>query len=229
MIFDCSAQSAATLYPLLAGTIVPRPIAWVSTVDVAGRSNLAPFSFFQMVTEQPPTLMISVTRKSDGGRKDTSVNISATSQLVVHLISPSQLALMNASAANFAAGDSEINALQIPTIAASMVKPPRLADSLVSFECELVSLTPYPAEAPSCDIILAKVLCLHIDDGLLGPDLRLKHDQIDWLARMGGQWYGHSQHPDNFQLARPDNAVAAVSGIASAAMNSSLPPETTER
>ncbi|MBU2178309.1 MAG: flavin reductase family protein, partial [Gammaproteobacteria bacterium] len=138
MIFDCSTMNATTLYPLLAGTIVPRPIAWVSTVDAAGRSNLAPFSFFQLVTDQPPTLMISVNRKSDGRAKDTSVNISATSQLVVHLVSPSELALMNASAADFAAGDSEISALNIATVVATMVKPPRLAASLVSFECELV-------------------------------------------------------------------------------------------
>ncbi len=219
MIFDCSTLSAATLYPLLAGTIVPRPIAWVSTVDLAGRSNLAPFSFFQLVTDAPPTLMISVNRKADGVAKDTSANISATKQLIVHLVSPSQLALMNASAANFAAGASEIDALQIATVAAAMVKPPRLVDALVSFECELVSLTPYPADAPSCDIILAKVLCLHIDDTLLGPEQRLKHDQIDWLSRLGGQWYGHSQQPDNFQLARPESAAAAVSGLITPSAN----------
>lgn len=214
MIFDCSTLSASTLYPLLAGTIVPRPIAWVSTVDTAGRSNLAPFSFFQLVSDAPPTLMISVNRKTDGQPKDTSVNVQATQQLIVHLVSPSQLSMMNASAANFAAGVSEIDALQIPTVAATMVKPPRLADSLVSFECELVSLTPYPAQAPSCDIILAKVLCLHIDDQLLGPDQRLKHDQIDWLSRLGGHWYGHSQQADNLQLARPASAELAIATLA---------------
>lgn len=213
MIFDCSTLSAATLYPLLAGTIVPRPIAWVSTIDLSGRSNLAPFSFFQLVTDAPPTLMISVNRKADGGVKDTSANISETKQLIVHLVSPSQLAVMNASAANFAPGVSEIDALQLPTTAATMVKPPRLTGSLVSFECELVSLTPYPADAPSCDIILAKVLCLHIDDQLLGPDQRLKHDQIDWLSRLGGQWYGHSQQPDNVQRARPPSTEAAIASL----------------
>jgi flavin reductase (DIM6/NTAB) family NADH-FMN oxidoreductase RutF len=213
MIFDCSTLSAATLYPLLAGTIVPRPIAWVSTIDLSGRSNLAPFSFFQLVTDAPPTLMISVNRKADGGVKDTSANISETKQLIVHLVSPSQLALMNASAANFASGVSEIDALQLPTTAATMVKPPRLTGSLVSFECELVSLTPYPADAPSCDIILAKVLCLHIDDQLLGPDQRLKHDQIDWLSRLGGQWYGHSQQSDNVQRARPPSTEAAIASL----------------
>lgn len=219
MFFDCSTLTAAAVYPLLAGTVVPRPIAWVSTVDEVGRSNLAPFSFFQLVTDAPPTLMISVNRKSDGSRKDTSANVSLTKQLVVHLVSPSQLQLMNASAANFAPGDSEIEALQIPTLAATLVKPPRLRDCLVSFECELVSLTPYPAEAPSCDILLAKVLGLHLADSLLGSDQRLKHDQIDWLSRLGGQWYGHSQQPDNFQLARPHSAEDVLANLASEAVN----------
>jgi len=213
MIFDCNHLPASTLYPLLAGTIVPRPIAWVSSIDADGRSNLAPFSFFQLVTDAPPTLMISVNRKADGQAKDTSLNVQATRQLIVHLVSPSQLGLMNASAANFAPGISEIEMLNIPTVPASRVKPPRLADSLVSFECELVSLTPYPADLPSCDIILAKVVCLHIADQLLGPDQRLKHDQIDWLSRLGGQRYGHSQQLDNLQLARPASAEAAVAGI----------------
>lgn len=213
MFFDCHTLTAAKIYPLLAGTVVPRPIAWVTTVDSAGRSNLAPFSFFQLITDAPPTLMISVNRKSDGSRKDTSANLSATQQLVVHLVHPSQLTHMNASAANFASGDSEIDALHIPTLAATMVKPPRIADCLVSFECELVSLTPYPADAPSCDIVLAKVVGLHIDDRLLGPDQRLKHEQIDWLSRLGGQWYGHSQQPDNFQLARPETPAAALATV----------------
>ncbi len=72
MIVDCQQLSPAALYPLLSGLIVPRPIAWVSTVDNAGRSNLAPFSFFQLVTDAPPTLMISINRRADGSRKDTS-------------------------------------------------------------------------------------------------------------------------------------------------------------
>ncbi len=203
MIFDCNKLTAAELYPLLAGTVVPRPIAWVTTVDNQGRSNLAPFSFFQLVTDAPPTLMLSVNRKADGSQKDTSRNISQTGQLVIHMVSPAQLELMSASAGEYAPGDSEIDALQIATVAAAMVRPPRLADSLVSFECELVSHTPYPADAPGCDIILAKIVCLHIDDSLLTDDRRIRHDQVDWLARLGGLWYCHSQQADNVALARP--------------------------
>lgn len=207
MIFDCNTLTAAELYPLLAGTIVPRPIAWVSTVDEQGQSNLAPFSFFQLVCDAPPTLMLSVNRKAGGGQKDTARNIAATGQLVVHLVSPADLALMNATAGDYAPDVSEINALQIATVPAQMVKPPRLAHSLVSFECECVSVSAYPFETPACDLILAKVLCLHIDDSLLNSEGRIRHDQIDWLARLGGQWYCHTQHDDNLTLARPNQTT----------------------
>lgn len=207
MIFDCNTLTAAELYPLLAGTIVPRPIAWVSTLNEHGQSNLAPFSFFQLVCDAPPTLMLSVNRKAGGGQKDTARNIAATGQLVVHLVRPSDLTLMNATAGDYAPDVSEIDALQIATVPAQMVKPPRLAESLVSFECECVSLSAYPAEVPACDLILAKVLCLHIDDSLLNNEGRIRHDQIDWLARLGGQWYCHTRHDDNLTLARPNQTT----------------------
>lgn len=207
MIFDCNTLTAAELYPLLAGTIVPRPIAWVSTVNEHGQSNLAPFSFFQLVCDAPPTLMLSVNRKAGGTQKDTARNIAATGQLVVHLVSPGDLALMNATAGDYAPDVSEIEALSIATVPALKVQPPRLAHSLVSFECECVSVSAYPAEVPACDLILAKVLCLHIDDSLLNSEGRIRHDQIDWLARLGGQWYCHTQHPDNLTLARPNQAT----------------------
>lgn len=207
MIFDCNTLTAAELYPLLAGTIVPRPIAWVSTLNENGQSNLAPFSFFQLVCDAPPTLMLSVNRKAGGGQKDTARNIAATGQLVVHLVSPGDLALMNATAGDYAPDVSEIEALQIATVPALKVQPPRLAHSLVCFECECVSVSAYPFDAPACDLILAKVLCLHIDDSLLNSEGRIRHDQIDWLARLGGQWYCHSQHDDNLTLARPNQAT----------------------
>ncbi len=207
MIFDCNVLTAAELYPLLAGTIVPRPIAWVSTVNENGQSNLAPFSFFQLVCDAPPTLMLSVNRKGGGAQKDTARNIAATGQLVVHLVSPADLALMNATAGDYAPDVSEIDMLQIATGPSLKVTPPRLAQSLVSFECECVSISAYPADAPACDLILAKVLCLHIDDSLLNSEGRIRHEQIDWLARLGGQWYCHSQHDDNLTLARPNQAT----------------------
>jgi flavin reductase (DIM6/NTAB) family NADH-FMN oxidoreductase RutF len=210
MLFDCAAMSAAEIYPLLAGTVIPRPIAWVSTCDDQGHSNLAPFSFFQLVTDHPPTLMISINRHGDGRPKDSSLNLQLCPELVVHLVTPELAGLMNATAAGFSKEVSEIAALQIPTKAAIKVRPPRVMASPVCFECKVVSLTPYPAAKPSCDIVLAEVLCIDIADELLDNGLKLKHTELDFLARLGGLWYSHSQQADNFQLARPASAQAAL-------------------
>ena len=210
MLFDCAAMTAAEIYPLLAGTVIPRPIAWVSTCDDKGHSNLAPFSFFQLITDSPPTLMISINRHGDGSQKDSSLNLQLCPELVVHLVTPELAALMNATAAGFSKEVSEIAALQIQTKTAIKVRPPRVVASPVCFECKVVSLTPYPAEKPSCDIVLAEVLCIDIADELLDNQQKLKHTELDFLARLGGLWYSHSQQPDNFQLARPASAEAAL-------------------
>ena len=210
MLFDCAAMSAADIYPLLAGTVIPRPIAWVSTCDDKGQHNLAPFSFFQLVTDHPPTLMISINRHSDGSQKDSSLNLQLCPQLVVHLVTPALAGVMNATAASFSKEVSEITALQIPTKAATKVRPPKVVASPVCFECKVVSLTPYPAANPSCDIVLAEVLCIDIADELLDDKQKLKHTELDFLARLGGLWYSHSQQADNFQLARPASAQAAL-------------------
>ncbi|MCT6698282.1 flavin reductase family protein [Rheinheimera sp. 4Y26] len=210
MIFDCLHTPPERLYPLLAGTVVPRPIAWLSSCDNQGHSNLAPFSFFQLVTDQPPTLMISINRHADGSQKDSSRNLQLCPELVVHLVTPELAGLMNATAASFAKNVSEIDALNINTIPAQQVRPPKVAASPVSFECKVVSLTPYPAHQPSCDILLAEVLCIDIADALLDEQHKLRHNELDLLARLGGLWYSHSRQPDNFQLARPASADAAV-------------------
>lgn len=210
MIFDCAVMTAAGIYPLLAGTVIPRPIAWVSTCDDKDQHNLAPFSFFQLVTDNPPTLMISINRHSDGRQKDSSLNLQLCPELVVHLVTPELADLMNATAAGFSKEVSEITALQIQTKAATKVRPPRVIASPVCFECKVVSLMPYPAENPSCDIVLAEVLCMDIADELLDDKQKLKHTKLDFLARLGGLWYSHSQQSDNFQLARPVSAQAAV-------------------
>lgn len=221
MIFHCQQHTPAQLYPLLAGTVVPRPIAWISSCNLAGQTNLAPFSFFQLVTDQPPTLLVSFNRHSDGRPKDTALFLQQVPELVIHLVTPALAQQMNATAAPFATGTSEIDALQLATLPATLVQPPRLRDSPISFECKVVSLTPYPAGAPSCDILLAEVLVIHIADELLAeatPDgaVRLKHQQLDLLARLGGQWYSHSGHADNFQLARPGSVAEALQQKAAA-------------
>ncbi|MBC7415369.1 MAG: flavin reductase family protein [Herminiimonas sp.] len=203
MLIDFSALDARTAYFWMASTITPRPVAWVSTCSASGVTNLAPFSFFQMITPAPPTLMISPLLHPGGALKDTARNIQETGEFVVNLVPFSMVNAMNASSFSFGADESEIERCNIATLASDRVRAPRVADVAVSFECRLASMTAYPAIAPSCHIILGEVMVAHIDQKILGPDGQIDPDKLDLVSRMGADWYGRTGDEVNFTLQRP--------------------------
>ncbi len=203
MLLDFSQTDAGTAYQWLIATVTPRPIAWVSTLSANGISNLAPFSFFQVVTGTPPTLMISPLIQDDGRVKDTVLNIQATGEFVVNLVPFAMAQAMNATSSPFPHGESEFERCGIPSLTSTRVQPPRVAGVPVSFECRLAAVHPYPAERPSCHLILGEVLVAHVDEAILNEAGRVDPDRIDLLGRMGGRWYSRTQSGSNFELTRP--------------------------
>ena len=204
MLIDFSTLDARTAYFWMASTITPRPVAWISTCSATGVTNLAPFSFFQMITPAPPTLMISPLLQADGSMKDTARNIKETGEFVVNLVPFSMVDNMNATSFRYPAGDSEIERCNIATVASSHVTPPRIAGVAVSFECRLATMTPYPAEQPSCHMILGQVLTAHIDESILDAAGQIDPVKLDIVSRMGSDWYGRTSGEGNFSLARPE-------------------------
>src|SRR5450830_1980767 len=156
MFLDFSQVDPRQAYSWLASAVIPRPVAWVATVSAAGVSNLAPFSFFQMITATPPTLMISPLVQRDGSMKDTVRNVQETGQLVINLVDHDRADAMNETSFSYDADISEFEQCGIASTPSSLVRPPRVSAAPVSLECELVSCMPYPAEAPSCHILLAR-------------------------------------------------------------------------
>ena len=193
-------------YKLLTSTITPRPIAWVSSLSTAGVLNLAPFSFFQMVTDQPPTVMISTQHKADGSRKDTSLNIEATRDFVVNLVPFALAEQMNISAAAVPSDQSEFELAGLQQAASSQIKVPRVALAPVALECRLAKLQPYPPENPSCELIFAQVLAIYIDPAMLDANGMPDAHKLDLISRIGGSGYSRVA-TDIFQLARPASAV----------------------
>lgn len=204
MRIDFSGLDARTAYFWMASTITPRPVAWVSTCSPAGVTNLAPFSFFQMITPSPPTLMISPLLHPNGNLKDTARNIEQTGEFVVNLVPFPMVEAMNASSFSFPVDDSEIERCHIATIASETVTPPRVAGVAVSFECRLASMQAYPSGAPSCHIILGEVVLAHIDERVLGADGQIDPVRLDLVSRMGADWYGRTSGDINFRLQRPE-------------------------
>jgi flavin reductase (DIM6/NTAB) family NADH-FMN oxidoreductase RutF len=205
MRLDFAELGAAEAYRWMTATVTPRPIAWVSTRSADGIDNLAPFSFFQVVCDVPPTLMLSIGARADGGEKDTLRNLRERGELVIQLVSMAQGDAMNATAAGFPHGVSEFERCGVASTPSERVAPPRVADCAVAFECALASILPYPAhdpaQAPSHHLVFAEVLLAHIDDAALGDARHVDPTKLDLIGRLGGSAYASTR--DVFHLKRP--------------------------
>lgn len=191
MLIDFNELSADAAYFSIIQTLVPRPIAWVLSENNNGSFNLAPFSYFTAVSSNPPLLMISVGKKPDGSDKDTRVNIEQRKSFVIHIPHFEQLESMNASSAAYAAEDSELDKLNLETVAMPGFKLPRLKDSHIAFFCECYEIHEI-GETPQ-SMILGKVTSLYIDDAVTvkDPKGRIKVDtqKLQPIARLGASEY----------------------------------------
>ena len=203
MLLDFTTMDRRTAYFWMASTIAPRPVAWVSSMAADGRTNLAPFSFFQMITPHPPTLMICPQQNGDGTLKDTARNIRDTGEFVVSLVSFPMVQQMNATSFAFDAGTSEFDEVGVASSPSHVVRPPRVRDAPISFECTMSSLQMYPPLSPTCVIILGQVVAAHADPAIVGADGIVDPNALDIVSRMGADWYGRTRSDANFTLPRP--------------------------
>ncbi|MES1167319.1 MAG: flavin reductase family protein [Pseudomonadota bacterium] len=202
MTLDFSQLPAREIYGWMVSTIQPRPIAWVSTISAEGRTNLAPFSFFQGITANPPTLMFVPVNKRDGTSKDTLRNIEQVPEFVVNLVSFALAEKMNATAALLPYGESEFAAFGIATAPAERVRPPRVAAAPVSFECTLHSIVRIGEGPLAANVVFGRILAAQVRDDVLGPDGLPDPARLDLVGRLGGESYARTT--DRFDLKRPD-------------------------
>ena len=151
-------------YKLLSATVTPRPIAWVSTLDEAGRTNAAPFSFFNAFGEDPASVGFSILHRSPEDPKDTGRNIARSGEFVVNLVSDDNLEQMNVSAIEFGPDVDEFAVAGLTAVPSTMVRPPRIGESKVAFECRLMQTVKLGAMRT---LVLGEVLLMHVQDGLV--------------------------------------------------------------
>ena len=151
-------------YKLLSATVTPRPIAWVSTLDEAGRTNAAPFSFFNAFGEDPAVVGFSILHRSPEDPKDTGRNIARSGEFVVNLVSDDNLEQMNVSAIEFGPDVDEFAMAGLTPVRSAMVRPPRIGESKVAFECRLMQTVKL---GEMRTLVLAEVLSMHVQDGLV--------------------------------------------------------------
>lgn len=203
MKISCSDSRTDDLYRLLIDTVVPRPIAWVSSRGANGVTNLAPFSFFNVLSVRPPILGFSpgYKRAPGAGReplaKDTLRNIKESGVFVVNLVSLNLAEHMNNSAADFPPDVSEFEALGLTAVPGQFVDAPRLGEARVSLECRTFHLH----ELGGSCLVLGEIVGLNIADEVL-TDGRIDLDKFEPVGRLGGNWY--STVKDRFELKRPE-------------------------
>jgi flavin reductase (DIM6/NTAB) family NADH-FMN oxidoreductase RutF len=186
MLIDLNALEAQHAHDLLASAIVPRPIAWVSTVNPAGEHNLAPFSFFTGVTWRPPTIAVSIVNRKDGTEKDTLRNIRQTREFVVNSVSVGQGPLMFKCSQALPYGTDEAATGGIEMVTSSRVRPRRVKDAKVSFECSLLQVVTVGEGVFAGNLVLGTVLALHVDDKVLHDGREISWSDLDSLGRIGG-------------------------------------------
>ena len=201
MIVDPHSEACADIYKLLVGVIVPRPIAFVSTLSQDGTANLAPFSFFTAVSANPPVICFSpMVRGSDGSQKDTLNNIRATGEFVVNIVSEDMAAQMNACAPEFPPEVDEFVKSGLTRVPSDLVRPARVAESRVNMECKLVQIVDVSTKPLGGSLVLGEVLRFHIADALF-DNFRIDPDLLRAIGRMGGPTY--TRTADRFDLQRP--------------------------
>ncbi len=187
---DVATLDQAAGYKLLIGAVVPRPIAWVSTVNAKGVTNVAPFSFFSGVASKPLSLAFSITRRPDGTDKDTLANIRATNQFVVNSASEWQAEAMHQTSGAYAPGESEFAKAGLTPEASVEVKPPRVKGAAVQMECELLKLVQVgDGSVGSSHLVIGKILMIHVHESVY-RDGKIDLAAYKPLSRLAGNSYG---------------------------------------
>jgi flavin reductase (DIM6/NTAB) family NADH-FMN oxidoreductase RutF len=201
MILDPARIPKSEFYPWLIRCLVPRPIAWVSTVSREGVFNLAPFSFFTAISTEPPTLCFAPGRHPVTGlKKDTLVNVETTGDFVVNVV-PEELAeAMNETATDFPHGLSEFEEAKLTPAPSERVKAPRVLESPVHFECQRYQIVPIgPDGVGGGALVIGRIVLLHVDDRVI-TNGKVDYDLLRAVGRMGGTDYTRTR--DRFQMAR---------------------------
>lgn len=201
MQLDPESLAVRDRYLLMIATILPRPIAWVATVSPDGKPNLAPFSFFTGICANPMTVCFAPVNDRNGRKKDTLLNVEATGQFTVNIVNEQNATKMNATSAPYAYGVNEFERCGVTAIKSTVVKPPLVKESPVSYECELRQIVRIGEGALAGNLVIGKVVMFHCDDGVYNAG-KIRHQDIHAIGRMEGSWY--SKTNDAFELPRPE-------------------------
>ena len=192
------------LHQLLLGAIGPRPIAFASTLDADGNANLAPFSFFNVFSANPPILVFSPARSGRTGQsKDTFNNAKAIPEVVINVVNYNMVHQMSLASSPYAPGVDEFIKAGFTPLASEKIAPFRVAEAPVQFECKVNQIIELGQEGGAGNLIICEVVQLHIQEELLNENGLIDQHKIDLVARMGGDWYCRANTTSMFEIKKP--------------------------
>lgn len=186
--FDAQSLTARENYKLLIGSIIPRPIAFVTTLNQDASVNAAPFSFFNIVNNHPPMIAIAVQR-AGGKRKDTALNIERTGDFVVHITDEDNVQDINETAAPLAYGDSELSHTELSLLTSTTIKTPGIKDAKMRFECKLSQMILLGDVLDGADLIIGEIVTYHIDDSIYEGNFKINPHALQAVSRLAGNDY----------------------------------------
>jgi flavin reductase (DIM6/NTAB) family NADH-FMN oxidoreductase RutF len=202
--FDPKDLSVPKVHQYLLGAVGPRPIAFASTIDVDGNSNLAPFSFFNVFSANPPIMIFSPARAGrTNTTKDTYNNVKAIPEVVINIVNYDMVHQMSLASSPYPAGTSEFEKAGFTPIDSETIRPKRVAESPVQFECKVNQVIELGHEGGAGNLVICEVLRIHINEAVLDENGMIDQHKIDLVSRMGGNWYCRSDKNSMFEIAKP--------------------------
>ena len=195
------------LHGYLLGAIGPRPICFASTIDAQGQVNLAPYSFFNVFSANPPILIFSPARRvRDNTVKHTLENVQAVPEVVINVVNYSMVQQMSLASTEYPKGVNEFVKAGFTMEASELITPPRVKEAPVQLECKVVNVVALGSEGGAGNLVMAEVLRLHIDEQILDDQGVIHPEKIDLVSRMGGNWYSRAKS-GLFEVAKPNSAL----------------------
>jgi flavin reductase (DIM6/NTAB) family NADH-FMN oxidoreductase RutF len=194
-----------TLHGYLLGAIAPRPIAFASTVDSNGNVNLSPFSFFNVFGSNPPTLVFSPSRRvRDNSIKHTLENVHETKEVVINVVNYAMVQQTSLASCEYDKGVNEFIKAGFTAVPSTLVKPPRVGESPVAFECKVNQVIETGTSGGAGNLVICEVLLIHIKEEVLNEKGQIDPQKIDLVARMGGDWYCRASGDALFEVPKPN-------------------------
>lgn len=202
--FDPKELPIPKIHGLLLGAIGPRPIAFASTVDEQGLPNLAPFSFFNVFSANPPIMVFSPARSGRTNEtKDTYKNVKVIPEVVINVVNHSIVHQMSLASSPYKPEEDEFDKAGFTKLKSDLIRPFRVAESPVQFECQVIEVKELGDQGGAGNLVICEVVKIHVREDLLNEDGKIDQKKIDLVSRMGGNWYCRADENSMFEIVKP--------------------------